>query len=381
MNLFISCMPGLEPILCQELARLGFAGDPDRAGVHVSIAEFKDIYKLNLELRTASRVLLPLLQFECHDKKELYENALEINWDPYFAGNPTFAIDAVVHHNPAITNSLFAAQTVKDAICDQLKKRSGVRPSVDLKDPKVCLHLFIQANRAQISFDTSGMPLHMRGYRMDTGEAPLRQSLAAALLLMLGYTGSEQLVDPCCGTATFLIEAALIASNTAPGLLRPWFGFFSHPEFSEELFRKVKNECLKKKKPLERGQILGIERNPKVVSIAKKAIGRAHFEKVIEVVEGNFQTCPLAFEPDFVIANPPYGMRLEATDSLRQMYQDLGDFLKKRTKKPARAGILTGNLELAKCIGLKTTKRHIVSNGGIDCRLLEYDVYQQTTRS
>lgn len=375
MTLFISCIQGLEDVLASELAALGYSCEKARAGVYVPFKDFNQIYELNFALRCASRVLLPLHKFVCKNKEDLYKEASQIDWRPFFKKNlPTFAIDSVVHHNKSLTNSLFAAQVLKDAICDQIKSAFGARPSVDTQDPQVSIHLFILENEATISFDTSGVPLHVRGYRLEGGKAPLRESLAAALLYLAGFKEDDFVVDPCCGSATILIEAALMASHTAPGLFRGNFGHFSHPEFSEDEFRKVRSSIAKKKRKIEK-RFFGIEKHKFAASNAQKTIRRVHLEGVVEVVEGDFRSQTLPFEPNFVLTNPPYGVRLETTEALQDLYSDLGRFLKEKTKKPARGAILTGNLELAKCIGLKTSKRHIVNNGGIECRLLEYDLY------
>ena len=374
-TLFISCVPGLEDVLGMELAALGYSFEKSRAGVYVPFRDMAQVYELNLELRTASRVLLPLHKFTCKNKEQLYKEALAIDWKPFFKNLPTFAIDAVVHHHKTLTNSLFAAQTVKDAICDQLKAAFGSRPSVDTQDPDVSIHLFILGEKAVISFDTSGAPLHVRGYRLEGGKAPLRETLAAALLYLSGFKGDEYVVDPCCGSATILIEAALMASKTAPGLFRTRFGHFAHPAFSDAEFKAVRSKVSKKKQVLEKGRFYGIEKSSKAAFFAQKTVRRVHLDGVVVVVEGDFRTTDVPIEPNFVITNPPYGVRLETTDTLMDLYQDLGKFLKQKTKKPSRGAILTGNSDLAKCIGLKTTKRHIVNNGGIECRLLEYDLY------
>jgi putative N6-adenine-specific DNA methylase len=373
-TLFVSCLPGLEDVLGQEIASLGYTHRKSKGGLYVPFQNMEQIYRLNLELRTASRVLLPLHQFPCKDKNDLYRGAMKVDWVRYFKHFPTFAIDPVVHHEN-LTNSLFCAQLVKDAICDTLNARFHRRPDVDTKNPELSLHLFIFNDQATISFDTSGLPLHARGYRLEAGIAPLRESLAAALLLISGYSANDFLVDPCCGSGTLLIEAALIATNTAPGLLRSYFGFFAHPEFSEADWNKLCNEARKRQIPLAKGRIAGIEADSKAVHAAKKAIDRANLSDAIEIILGDFRDVEPPFEPSFIIANPPYGVRLQATDDLCQLYQDLGDFLKSKAKKPARGAIITCNLELAKCIGLRPKKRHVISNGGIEGRLLEYDLY------
>ncbi len=372
--LFISCLPGLEEVLGHEVESLGYTFSKGRAGVFVPYEGMKQIYKLNLHLRTASRVLLPLASFRCYDKNDLYKGALDINWKPWFKNLPTLAIDAFVMHK-SLTNSLFAAQLVKDAICDQLKGSLGARPSVDTSNPEIGLHLYIIDNTATISFDTSNPPLHQRGYRVEGGAAPIRENLAASLLMLAGYCAEDTLVDPCAGSGTFLIEAAMIASKTPPGIHRPSFGFFRHPEFSKEEWEAEKAEASKNRLALEPGRFFGIEESPKAFAILKQAVHRAKLDRWISVCQGDFRHTPLPFEPTFVITNPPYGIRLSEIESLAPLYGDLGDFVKQKTKKPAKCAIFTGSLELAKCVGLRTSKRYILSNGGIECRLLTYDLY------
>jgi 23S rRNA (guanine2445-N2)-methyltransferase len=373
-HLFISCLPGLEEVLGQEVTGLGYSFAKGRAGVFVPFIGMNQIYKLNLHLRTASRVLLPLGRFRCRDKNDLYKGALAINWLPFFKDMPTFAIDSFVLH-PTLTNSLYAAQVVKDAICDQLKGSTGSRPSVDTSHPELGLHLYIVDDDATISFDTSNPPLHQRGYRVEGGMAPLRENLAASLLMLAGYTAEDTIVDPCCGSGTFLIEAAMIASKTAPGIYRKSFGFFRHPEFSMDEWEALRQEALANTVRLEPGKFFGIEESVKAYSILKRAIHQSKFDRWIAVSNADFRTMSLPFEPTFVIANPPYGVRLNEIEELSHLYSDLGDFLKQKTKKPAKGAIFTGSLDLAKAVGLKTTKRYVLSNGGIDCRLLTYDLY------
>lgn len=378
-NLFISCLPGLEEVLGGELEALGYRFTTGRAGVFTPYEGMDQVYRLNLHLRTASRVLLPLISFRCRDKIDLYKGALSFDWKPWFKGLPTFAIDPFVM-SKTLTNSFYAAQVVKDAICDQLREAFGARPSIDSSNPEVGLHLYIFGNQATISFDTSNPPLHQRGYRVEGGIAPLRENLAASLLLLSGYSAEDTLIDPCCGAGTFLIEAAMIASRTPPGINRPFFGFFRHPEFSKEKWQAVKDEAVKNIIPLEQGKFFGIEKSPKAFAILKQTIHKAKFDRWITAANGDFCTQSLPFEPSFVIANPPYGVRLQEIEDLKPLYGHLGDFLKCKTKKPAKGAIFTGSNDLAKCVGLKTSRRHVLSNGGIECRLLTYELYEASRR-
>ena len=212
-NLFVTCSGGLEELLEQELQELGYTTQPGFRGVYVFNVSMREIYHINYCSRIAVRVLLPLRKFKCYDKKSLYFEVSKVDWTEYIPKDKTFAIDANVKHRN-IKNSLFAAQVVKDVICDQFRDKFGYRPSVDLKFPDVQLNLFINQDNAVLSFDTSGEPLYKRGYRQQKSEAPLQETLAAAMLYSIGYSGKEALCDPCCGSGTLLIEAAMVATNT-----------------------------------------------------------------------------------------------------------------------------------------------------------------------
>lgn len=377
MKLFVCCVPSLEPVLENELLKLNFSNlEVGFGGVHVEITDFSQVYLLNLMLRSASRILLPIQTFKCLNKEDLYNGALEIDWLYFFdkPKMPTFAIDFNVQ-SKAFTNTLFAAQVLKDAICDKIRQKTGARPSVDTEEPEVRINLFIHNNQATVSFDTSGKPLNERGYRRDTGKAPLRESLAAALLLLSNFSKDDVLIDPCAGSGTFLIEAALIATNRPATCLRHNFGFMNHPLFEKEKWQKVRAECMKNTVAIQSGKIIGIEQNPRTFQALEKAVMTAGFEHKITLIKGDFRNVELKTLPNFVITNPPYGKRLQDEDDLAPLYKDLGDFMKKKTQKPARGFILSGNPELSKKIGLKANKRHVVNNGGIDCRLLEFDLY------
>ena len=242
VKIFTTCGPHLEPILEEELHEMGFKETRQGyRGVYLEIGEFSDVYKINYQSRIASRVIYPLDHFKVWDDKTLYKGALKIDWSLYLKVDDTFAIDYSVDH-PSFRNSLYAAQVLKDAICDHFREKEGKRPSVDVANPKVQFHLFIREGWATISLDTSGAPLHKRGYRTEGGDAPLQETLASALLKIAKYNKEEIVFDPCMGSGTFLIEAALMATNTPPGYLRKKWGFFGHPEFSEEKWLQVKKK-------------------------------------------------------------------------------------------------------------------------------------------
>lgn len=375
VSLFVTCATALEPLLIEELTALGIESlSAGFRGVYIDKWDWSTIYKVNYGSRLASRVLLPLVEFKCFDRNSLYKNAFQIDWSQFIRGRATFAIDANVHHRE-LRNSLYAAQVFKDAICDQMRQKTGHRPSVNVQDPDVQLNLFVHNNRGVISFDTSGAPLHRRGYRQESGEAPLKETLAAAILRLANYNKNEILFDACCGSGTFLIEAALIATNTPPGYLRHKWGFMNHPHYDQIEWLRVRNDLDFFRTPLEKGHLFGIDLGREVVRGCKVNLRAAGFLKEIEVVQADFREYEPPVAPSMIIANPPYGRRLEEEERLIPLYRSLGDFLKKSCAKPGKGFVFTGNLELAKEVGLAATKRHVLNNGAIDSRLLEFEIY------
>lgn len=373
--LFVTCASSLEPILAEELQEMGYSQiRPGFRGVNVEAPSLEDVYRINYSSRIAERVLLPLRRFGCRDKNHLYREAGKINWTDYLSEKQTFAIDANVQHS-AFRNSLYAAQVVKDAICDQFREKKGIRPNVDTFNPDVQINLYMQPGSAVLSLDTSGQALHKRGYRIEGGEAPMRETLAAAALKLAQFTGDEIFCDPCCGSGTLLIEAALIATHTAPGFLRQRWGFMALPEFSQVEWLKVKNRCDAEKKPLEKGRFLGIDRSREAVRICKANLRAAGLHTVVEVIQDDFREFTPSTPPTFVVANPPYGKRIEELESLKSLYRSLGEFMKQKMAKPSRGFVFTGSLDLAKEIGLAAKRRHILDNGGMESRLLEFEIY------
>lgn len=375
-ELFVTCSQGMEPLLATELSELcsnevalGYRG------VYVRDPTLDIVYRINYCSRLASRVLLPLQKFRCHDRESLYRATSEIDWAKYIPQGKTIAIDANVGNHRALRNSLYAAQIMKDGICDQLKQRFGDRPNIDTQNPDVQLNLFVNRENAIISFDTSGPPLNQRGYRQETVEAPLRETLAAGLLKIAEYKGEEIFFDPCCGSGTLLIEAGLIATHTSPGFLRKKWGFVFLPEFSQIEWLKIKNEADAKRIPLPKGRISGTDINKNAVHVTKVNLRAAGFHQSIEVVQGDFREYTPPIKPNFLMSNPPHGRRLESVDALKPLYRALGDFIKQKMDIPSRAFIFTGDMDLAKEVGLAPKQRHVIDNAGIESRLLEFDVY------
>lgn len=375
MDLFVTCAQSLEPLLAQELGEMGYPqAVTGFRGVSVPRVNLEAVYRINYLSRIGGRVLMPIARFRCRNARSLYEDTRKINWKPFFASNKTMAIDANVHH-PELRNSLFAAQVVKDAICDQLREASGHRPDVNLKTPDVQLNLFINNDVAILSVDTSGAPLHKRGYRQETVEAPMQESLAAALLSLANYKGTEILCDPCCGSGTILIEAALIASKTPPGFLRTRWGFQCLPEHSQEMWLKVKGEADTLRIPLEKDRFFGADISKGAVHASRVNLRAIGMHQQVQIAHYDIRDYQPPVLPTIVITNPPYGRRLDDVEHLRALYRAIGDFMKQKTAKPAKGFVFTGSLELSKEVGLAPTRRHVLDNGGIEARLLEFDLY------
>jgi len=360
-EIFVTCPSGLERLLSQELEQLGIKKvRRGFCGVYLP-QEMENVYRINYSSRLATRVLWPLITFVCKDAKALYECSREINWMVYIQPDMTFSIDAHVQH-PLLRNSLHAAQVVKDALCDVLREKYGRRPSVDKTNPDVQFHLFIDKGRATLSFNTSGAPLYKRGYRQHVSCAPIQESLAAALLLETQYSPEFTFCDPFCGSATFLIEAAMMATHTPAGYFRNRWSFFHFPEFLESSWKKIKEEADNRICPLEEGKIFGCDRDPQSIAISKQHIEHTGFSKIGLVCQEIKRYIPSS-PPQFVLCNPPYGNRLELSSNT---YQELSKFIKEKSGTYDRAFFLSpfDQCFTIKTEGLSLQKRFSLFNGG-----------------
>jgi putative N6-adenine-specific DNA methylase len=324
-EMFISCPMGLETLLLEELQEMGIS--PSRrgkSGVYVP-QEISLVYEINYRSHLATRVLWPLKRFACPDPKALYQGAKQIDWPLYLSPEKTFAIDANVSH-PLLRSSLYAAQVVKDALCDSLKEKWGERPSVNVSSPDVQLNLFIEKGWAILSFDTSLQPLYKRGYRQQMTSAPLQETLAAAILRKIDYSKEEILCDPFCGSGTFLIEAAFKATRTPAGFFRKNWGFFQLPEFSEELWQKVKSRADGAIIPSTLGKFFGADIDPRTLEICKQHLKMSGFEQAIALTCSDVARYNPPSPPSVILCNPPYGKRLATSSKLAEA---LGLFIKK----------------------------------------------------
>jgi putative N6-adenine-specific DNA methylase len=373
MELFATTSAGLEQVLAEELKALGME-DVEVATRGVAFSgDLSSIYRANLWLRTAHRVLVAISDFDARDRRALYEGARRIDWGRQMSVDRTLSVDAVSSRSE-ISHTQFASRVVKDAVVDWFRDRTGRRPSVDPREADLRLNLRLRDDHATLSIDTSGRRLNRRGYRPAFGAAtPLKETLAAGVLLLSGYDGTAPLIDPMCGSGTLLVEAALIARNIAPGLLGREFGFMRHPRFDSELWRRLRAEARERARDVSGCPIRGSDISDEAVRAARAAASGAGVDDVISVRRADLAELE-AGPPGQVVTNPPYGDRLGEIKDLAALYETLGNVLK-HACQGLTAHVLCGSKFLAGKIGLRTRRRDIVWNGPIECRVLHFDIY------
>ncbi|WP_187261435.1 THUMP domain-containing class I SAM-dependent RNA methyltransferase [Pontibacter beigongshangensis] len=377
-NIIATTLTGLEEVLAAELAALDMEFIKTGNRVVTCSGNLRQLYEANMWCRTAIRILRPIRNFKARDEKDLYQQVSKINWSDHLSLEQTFAIDAVVSHS-TFEHSLFVAQLAKDAIVDQFRKVTGERPSVDRIRPDIRINLHMHENMVTLSLDSSGDSLHRRGYREQTNVAPLNEVLAAGIIGLSGWDKKSALVDPMCGSGTLLIEAAMLAQNLAPGLFRrDPFGFENWKDYNEDLFKMVWQTAEAKERQEPQATIIGYDIDPDYVEAARVNIENAGLEKVIKVEQADFFQTKAPAEHGVLVVNPPYNERI-VSDDINLLYKQMGDTLK-NNYQGFDAFILTGNLEAAKNIGLRTTRRTPLYNGAIECRLLKYELYRGSRR-
>ncbi len=367
-------LPGLEEVLAGELSALG-AEDVRTLRLAVSFTGDRELlYRANLCLRTALRVLVPVKEFDADYTSRMYEAAAEVPWEKWIGPGDSIAVDATVSSS-TFTNANFCALKVKDAVADRFSRRSGRRPSVDAEAPALRINLRVADTRCVLSLDSSGESLHRRGYRLERTEAPLSEVLAAGLLLLAGWEPERPLLDPMCGSGTFLAEAGLMACRIPPGFLRREFGFMSWKGFDRGLWEKVKTSASAGRRAPP-APIRGGDKDPGAVETAVANLARAGLDRHVRVESGSFEERENGFPPGshgFLIMNPPYGKRLR-DEKLDNLYERMGDTLKKKYAGSS-AWIFSSNLEAIKHIGLRPFKRIPLRNGPLDCRLLGFEIF------
>ena len=361
---------GLEEVLAAELTALG-ANDIQIGRRMVSFSGDKEMmYKANFCLRTAIRILKPIKHFTAQDADEVYEQIKAIHWEDYLSVDNSFAIDAVVF-SEEFRHSKFVSYRIKDAIVDYFREKTGKRPNVRINKPDVLLNIHIAENNCTLSLDSSGESLHRRGYRQEAVEAPLNEVLAAGMILMTGWHGECNLIDPMCGSGTIPIEAALIARNIAPGVFRKEFAFEKWPDFDRDLFDEIYNDDSQEREFTHK--IYGYDNNPKANTIAMHNIKAAGVSKDVVLKLQPFQQFEQPKEKSIIITNPPYGERISSNDLLG-LYEMIGERLK-HAFTGNTAWILSYRDECFDKIGLKATKRIPLLNGALDCEFRQYEIF------
>ena len=372
---------GLEEVLAQELIALG-ANEVQLERRAVSFRGDKALlYRANLCLRTALRILVPIASFKVKDTDALYNQLKKINWCAYMQSSTTFAIDATVY-SETFRNSRFVTYRVKDAIADYWLEKENQRPSVSTREPDLLINIHIGNEQVTVSLDSSGESLHKRGYRVATTEAPISEVLAAGMLLMAGWNGQSDLYDPMCGSGTFLIEAALIARNIAPGVFRSSYAFEKWPDFDADLWSDIYNDDSNERDFTHK--IYGSDASFYAIQQAAKNIKAAGVQKDIELKQIRIEEIKSPYTlptegtkggaSPLVMLNPPYGERLHSNKEMEDLYAAIGSTLKHQFAG-STAWIISSNAAAMKCIGLKPSKKYHLLNGELDCQFNKYDLF------
>ncbi len=370
-------MFGLEEILIRELTDLG-ATDIEKHNRAVGFSgDLGFMYKANLCLRTALRILVPIHTFEVNNEQDLYNQINEIHWEEYMEVDDTLAINCSLN-STLFNHSQFLEQKTKDAIVDRFRTLYGKRPSVDTTFPSLRINLFVNENKCILSLDSSGESLHKRGYRDKTNVAPINEVLAAGMILLTGWNKLTNFVDPMCGSATILIEAALIAGNIPPGSYKELFGFEKWKNFDKDLWDTIYEAAMNKvneNMPL----ILGGEISKNVARKAIINVNEANLRKSIRIETCAFDDLEVPEGRGILVINPPYGERMDKDEDINGLYKSIGDTLKKKWAG-YDAWIITSNFEAAKYIRLDPKPKIKLFNGSLECRFMRYELYSGTRR-
>ncbi|RAJ07572.1 THUMP domain-containing class I SAM-dependent RNA methyltransferase [Arenibacter echinorum] len=370
-------MFGFEEILAKELRNLG-AGNVEE-GVRSVFFEGDTgfMYKANLCLRTAIKIVKPIHSFRVRDENDLYKKIYAMDWFDYLSTSTTFAIDATVN-SENFTHSLYISQKTKDAIVDKFRDTDGSRPDVDIKFPDVRINIHIQNDQCNVALDSSGRSLHQRGYRTATNIAPINEVLAAGLLLLSGWDGQCDFLDPMCGSGTLLTEAAMIACNIPANINRKEFAFEKWHDFDADLFEKIVDSSLKRTREFNH-KIIGYDKAPSAVRKAQDNIVNANLSDYITVERKNFfDTEKFTDKHLHMVFNPPYGERLDI--EMEDFYSDIGNTLK-RNYPGTDAWFITSNLEALKFVGLRPSRKIKVFNSHLESRLVKYVMYEGSKKA
>ena len=372
-HIVVPCSPGIAPYLSAEIRSLGLPVLRELTTSIETKGDFSQALALNLELRCGQRVLWRLAAFTAADADALYQNLLPLPWEELIPADGYFSITSIVD-NPTIRDNRFANLRVKDAIVDRLRRVLGRRPDSGPRRDRLVFYLFWKDDGVRIYLDTSGPTLARRGYRLDPGKAPLRETLAAALIQASGWEGKGSFVNPMCGSGTLAIEAVLRARNLAPGLLRESYSFQFLKDYDSRNWRTLKAAARRRARPDRRLRVIATDIDPAMIALARENAARAGVAEAIEFQVCDFAETPVPPGGGVVLCNPEYGSRLGEEEELKGLYRRLGDFLKQRATG-YQAFIFSGNPALMREVGLKPEQKLKFDNGGIACELAAYPLY------
>ena len=374
-RLIVKTLYGLEEILSKELLSLGGREIQKINRAVAVVGDLGFVYKINIALRTGLRVLLPLNEIQMETVDDYYDAVYEVPWEELFDEGKTFAVH-VVGTNEELNHSSFAGLKAKDAIVDRFRDKLGIRPSVDKYEPEVPIHIHISRDTVRIYLDTSGESLHRRGYRLEAAKAPLNEVLAAGIILHSSWNGGMPVLDPMCGSGTFLVEAALIAHNMPANIYRESFAFFNWKGFEEDLFVKIREGLLSRAKDYE-GKFFGRDIDVYSLDAAAANIERSMFEDAVRLKRADFFEADPPAEKGLLLINPPYNVRIQA--DTHQMYRQIGDTLKEKYAG-WQVFWITSDMEAIKSIGLRPSRKWNLFNGELECKLLRFDMYEGTKK-
>lgn len=375
---FAQVPDGAEEVATEELVRLG-AKDvrPGYRGLYFH-AEREALYRIVYCALTVSRVLCPLIRFQCHSPEYLYKRTQDIDWPKLFTTRRTFAVFATVA-NSAIRHSQYAALTVKDAIVDQFRDKTGDRPNIEPLNPDLWINLYLHANRATISLDLSGGSMHRRGYRVESVEAPMQETVAAVMLAMSGWEGEKPLVDPMCGSGTLLCEALIRYCRVPAAYLRPQQGVHFMPDFDAGTWDAMKKQSHTAIRALPEGLIRGSDADRGAVNAARANLSKLPDGRRVAVETRRYEEID-GIHDAAIVTNPPYGLRIGKRDAMPEFVGGFGDFLKQRCAG-STAFVYFGDRELIKSIGLRPAFKKPLANGGLDGRLVKLEMFEGKPRA
>ena len=377
MEHFFATSPrGLETLLATELGSLGAKDIGEVPGGVAFSGDWGVCYRANLWSRLASRILWRVAEFAYAGEEDIYEAARKVDWLRLFAVERTLRVNVSAQKSP-LKSLDFATLRIKDAVCDRFRETLGSRPDVDRANPQVRVHAFLEAARGALYLDTSGEPLFKRGWRAGAGEAPLRENLAAGIVLLSGWKPEEPLLDPMCGGATILVEAAAMARGRAPGAKRG-FGFEKLKVFDPDLWKKTKHQKSEPQSTVPL-QLFGSDYDPRVLGDARRNIAAAGVDRWVKLERADILERTAPAEAGVMIANPPYGERIGSKEELAEFYPKLGSVLKKNYAG-WRCHFFTADMRLPKLVRLQPSRRTPLFNGAIECRLFEFKIVAGSNR-